>query len=725
MELGMDDAIVSVVIVTWNRKTDLLDAIKSVYDQAHQCFEVIVVDNASTDGTAEMLSRSYPEVRLITLKHNTGASAGRSVGIAAAKGDFIFMLDSDASLAHDTLTKIVSKFQAEMDVGVIACKIINAFSGALDSWIFTEKNKVDQDREFLSYSFCSAGAAIRREAVEQAGVFWDKLFIYGEEDDLSLRVWDAGYKILYWPQAVIYHRESPQKRVTYGRREYFDLRNSLYIYFVRYPWWMFALFAPLQVAISLFKAFKGGYTGDVLPALSEVSRELPSLLRERRPISNRTARRYLSLQRQHGPLSWDLASWLKHKTQSKPLQSVPLLKMPKVCFVAHHSFSSDPRVQRYVNALADAGAAVDVLCLKDEAFSKVRDEVRVFTIPLHHGEGGLGRYILEYSIAMVLFTARLVALYAKNRYQLIQVHNIPDFLVFTALVPRLFGSKLILDNRDPMPEFYISRFRVHPLKTRIVRLLEFQERLSSRVADAVITANVTFKQNLVKRGVPAEKITVINNLPDPEVFSRERYKKVHRSSPKHFTLIYPGTIAPRYGLAVAVRALPLLKTKISNLRLVIIGGHTDHASELLELAKKLNVLYLVELKPPVSVDKVPERLIEADIGIYPALPDPHMSIATPTKVLEYAAMGIPIVASKLEVLEHLFDDQSIEFFEPGNVKAFTKSILNLYENQVRRDELVCNADSIFVHKHRWSEERQVYIELLNRLLTSKEQIPLV
>lgn len=306
--------LVSVVIVTWNRKADLLEAVRSVYDQSYPNVEVVVVDNASSDGTAETLQGSYPEVKLVALEHNTGAAAGRSVGIAAATGDIVFMLDSDASLAPDTLSVLVHKFQGEPDVGIITCKIVNAFTGELDAWIFTEKDKADQDMEFLSYSFCSAGAAIRKEVIDRTGLFWDRLFIYCEEDDLSLRVWDAGYKILYWPQATVYHRESPQKRVASGKREYFDLRNSLYIYLVRYPWWMLGVFAPLQIGISLFKGFRGGHVAEVLPALPEVLRELPALWQERRPIRNQTALRYLTLQRERGPLSWDLVSWLRYKT---------------------------------------------------------------------------------------------------------------------------------------------------------------------------------------------------------------------------------------------------------------------------------------------------------------------------------------------------------------------------------------------------------------------------
>lgn len=320
----MNNPLVSVVIVTWNRKEDTLKAIQSVYDQEYRNVEIIVIDNGSVDGTVETLQQIYPHIRLITLAENRGASAGRNAGIAVAHGDIVFILDSDASLASDTLNKIAHKLEIEPEVGIIMCKVLNAYTKELDpaaGWIYPESQKDEQDTEFLSYSFSECGAAIRKEVFNQVGLFWDLLFFVGEGDELSLRAWNAGHKVLYWPQAVIYHRESPQKRVAYGKREYFDLRNSLYIYFVRYPWWMFALFAPLQIAISLFKGFKGGYIREVLPALPEVVRELPSLWRERRPISNRTARLYLNLQRQHGPLSWDFASWLKYKVQPSGVSS--------------------------------------------------------------------------------------------------------------------------------------------------------------------------------------------------------------------------------------------------------------------------------------------------------------------------------------------------------------------------------------------------------------------
>lgn len=313
----MSDTLVSVVIVTWNRKADVLAAVQSVFDQPYRPIEIVVVDNGSTDGTVEALHRSYPMVTVIALDSNRGAAAGRNPGLATAQGDIIFLLDSDAGLRSDTLAKVVHKFQTDPGLGILTCKIVNAQTGALDlntGWIYSARDKAEQDQEFWSYSFCSAGAALRKAVIDRVGSFWEPLFIYREEDDLSLRAWDAGYKVLYDPEAIVEHWGSSERRVADGRRQYFDLRNSLYIYLVRYPWWLIAWYGPLKIGLALIKGIRTQCLRDILPALGDVARRLPYLLGQRHPISNATARHYLELQRQHGPLRWDLASWFAYKS---------------------------------------------------------------------------------------------------------------------------------------------------------------------------------------------------------------------------------------------------------------------------------------------------------------------------------------------------------------------------------------------------------------------------
>jgi GT2 family glycosyltransferase len=307
--------LISVAIVTWNRREDVLTTIQSVYDQSYPNYEIVVVDNSSTDGTVEAIQEAYPDVRVVALAQNLGPTGGRNAAVAAAQGDIVFFLDSDASLGKDTLVTTVRKFQTVPDLGIIACRVINAHTLQLDDVggrIFSHTS--EDDKEFLSYSFSECGCAIRKEVFDRAGQFWDFLFFGREGEELGLRVLDAGYKILHSPHTVVYHRVSPNKRVAGGRREYFDLRNSLYIYLVRYPWWLLMGLAPLRLSASLVRGVRRGHLQQVLKAVLDVVRKVPYLWRVRRPISNETAYRYVRLQREHGPLSWDLVSWIKHKS---------------------------------------------------------------------------------------------------------------------------------------------------------------------------------------------------------------------------------------------------------------------------------------------------------------------------------------------------------------------------------------------------------------------------
>ncbi len=309
--------LVSIVIVTWNRRDDVLETIRSIREQSYQNVEIVVVDNASTDGTVEELQRNHSEIKVICLQENLGASAGRNPGITAAQGEIVFLLDSDASLGKDTIRNAVRKFQSQSNIGVIACKVVNASTKQIDrtaGWIFSEKDKLDQDREFLSFSFSECGCAFRKEVFVDAGLFWEALFFGGEGEDLSLRIWDAGYAILYSPDCIIYHRVSPIERVTGSNRQYFKLRNMLYIYIVRYPWWMLPIYIPTKIAVSLVRAMNRGCFKVTLNAIWDVLKNLPYLLKERRPIKGQTGREYMRLQREHGPWRWDLISWLKYKT---------------------------------------------------------------------------------------------------------------------------------------------------------------------------------------------------------------------------------------------------------------------------------------------------------------------------------------------------------------------------------------------------------------------------
>ncbi len=403
------------------------------------------------------------------------------------------------------------------------------------------------------------------------------------------------------------------------------------------------------------------------------------------------------------------------------------LKGLRACLVVHQYSYRHTRVQRLAEALADAEASVDLLCLRERnqpASGGLRG-VRVITIPLSRQSRNRKGLLLEYLAAFVLFSVRLLVLHLKNRYHVIQVHNMPDFLVFAAFIPRLLGAKLILDICDPMPEMYLSKTGGQDNGNLMLRLIKLEEKLSTALADGVTCANAHFKACLVQRGVPASKVTVVNYVPDlslfdPTLYPRKQCQADDQGGPS-FTLVYPGTIEPRYGLDLPIRALPRLIPAVPGLRLVIRGPHREHADELIALGEQLGVLSFVEFEPPVPLNDAAACLAEADVGLYTAIRDPHMNIAMPLKVLEYAAMRIPIIASRLKVLEEIFPESAIMFFEPGDVEGFVDCVLELHRRPERRAELAGNAHESFTRCCSWRAEQRRYFELLAHLRPANER----
>lgn len=391
--------------------------------------------------------------------------------------------------------------------------------------------------------------------------------------------------------------------------------------------------------------------------------------------------------------------------------------MPKYyCMVGFFNYYGDARVKGYAKWLTQRGDYVDVICAhnfpKDEVVYE--DGVRVFIIATKFSRHNKLSYLLEYANSYFKLTLLLTRQFFKQRYHLIHFHNIPDFLVFAGLIPRVFGSKMILDIHDPMPEAYKSKFpnKESGLEMKVIC---FEEKISCWFVNAVITANQHFVNNLTKRGIPAEKITLVRNYPDTEYFNQS--KRVDRSSSQsdHYVLIFPGTIAPRYGLNVAVKAMPAILEKIPNAQLLLIGMPGEYSEQLKDLANQLDCVNNVVMLPSVPNSEIPKFLKQADLGIYPALPDPHMSIAIPGKLLEFVIMGLPIISSRLQIVEEMFDDKAIAFFEPGNHEEFASQVLSLYSDPKRCKEMVQKADQILAENFSQDMEVNTYFDLLEKL----------
>ena len=243
-------------------------------------------------------------------------------------------------------------------------------------------------------------------------------------------------------------------------------------------------------------------------------------------------------------------------------------KLAAVLVFSH--YPSDPRPRRAAEALVEQGMIVEVICLKnrdDEAAREVVNGVRIRRVPFRRKRGGKLTYLFQYFSFILVCLFSLAFRSLTRRYHLVHVHNMPDVLVFSALVPKLRGAKVILDLHDPMPELMTTIYGFSP-GSRVVRLLVWLEKLSIAFADNVLTVNLACKRIFTSRSCRPEKLQVIMNSPDEAIFDyREAALTQQRDSGKAFVIMCHGSIVERHGLDIAVEAVRLIRGSIPQIKL--------------------------------------------------------------------------------------------------------------------------------------------------------------
>ncbi len=381
--------------------------------------------------------------------------------------------------------------------------------------------------------------------------------------------------------------------------------------------------------------------------------------------------------------------------------------------VAYTFYKSDPRVRREAEALAARGDTIHFICTEDGA-SKGSEElmgVRLYPLAVGRYQGASTlRYMLIYLWFFVKASFLLARLHVKNRYDLIHVHTMPDFLVFTALLPKLMGAKVILDVHDLMPELYICKFK--KADNWMVRLITWIERLSIRFADRALAVHVPHRDALIRHGNPASKFEVLMNVPDPHIFKARL--NGHVRADNKFRLVYHGTVARRHGLEVALRAIGRIKDQTPDLEFLVIG-HGDDYERIQGVAAELGLGAIVKFHGRMPLEKLPAFLSQADVGVIPILYDEFTRYMLPLKLMEYVHLGIPSIVTRTETIQTYFDDQMVKFVKPGDEKELADSILQLYRNPQARRDLAGNAIR-FNEKFNWEAQKEGYYRLVDSLV---------
>ncbi len=390
-------------------------------------------------------------------------------------------------------------------------------------------------------------------------------------------------------------------------------------------------------------------------------------------------------------------------------------------------YARDARVRRYAEGLAKDGHFIDIICLADEtgAEQSANPHIRVFPLPMTRNRREHAGLVFEWALAALLMFYKLTILQLKNRYDVVHVHNSPDFLVFAALLPRIMGAVVIFDVHDPTPELTRSKLGKGP-QSAIVWMQVFIERLCFHFSSFVITAAPTFKDLLASRGLSGAKMAVVMNAADGNLFKAENSFRIAKTNNnRDFTLLYVGTVAKRYGLETVIRALPLIKKEIPNVKLRIYTRLKNEGIALrnsTQLASNLHISDSVELNEPAPLEQMPDIMKSSDLGVYPAYKDCHMDIALSLKIPEMANVGLPIIASRLTVLDELYGPQAIAFVPPGDVAAFAAKTIELYKNPKLRHNLATNAMERS-KTFSWGSQYEIYIQVLERLVSRSLREP--
>lgn len=358
---------------------------------------------------------------------------------------------------------------------------------------------------------------------------------------------------------------------------------------------------------------------------------------------------------------------------------------PTACMLGYFNYEFDMRVQNYVNILTDHGYSVDVLCLGKEDYISVCPNgvsAKIHAIQertkTENGKFDFLSNIFRFSMKAAYV---LTSLYKKRQYEFIHVHNVPDFLVFTALIAKLRGAKVVLDIHDILPEFYARKFDM-PANSGVVSLLKLAEKVSCRFADHVIIANDCWRDLVARRSASPEKCTAIINFPDSRLFHAGNRKKWVKN--ECFKIFYHGSYTEHHGLDIALKAMAILKDKIDNFRFILYGKG-PYEPVMRDMIADLKLGGWVSMRAPVPLEEIPLVLREADLGIVPKKDGIFVGEALSTKLFQYTSMGIPSVVSRTPAEMRYFGEDEVKYFHASDPVDLACCIREMYEDDRGRE----------------------------------------
>jgi len=294
-------ALYSIVIPNWNGKQHLDVCLDALRRQTYPALEILLVDNASSDGSREFVAERYPEVRVIALPENRGFTGACNAGLEAATGDYLCLLNNDTEVVAEWVAEVVACFERHPEAGAVASRMMlfdrrDHFHTAGDLYsvdglpanrVVWQRDTGQFDDEVEVWSACGGSSAYRRTALDQVGRLDDGFFFSCEDVDLGWRLQLAGWRCFYAPRAVVYHKLKASGGET---ASFYDGRNFIYIIVKDYPRDLWrkhggaVLRAQLRLVGEALRAWRGAAARARLRGMLIGLFAVPRLLRKRRAV---------------------------------------------------------------------------------------------------------------------------------------------------------------------------------------------------------------------------------------------------------------------------------------------------------------------------------------------------------------------------------------------------------------------------------------------------------
>lgn len=381
--------------------------------------------------------------------------------------------------------------------------------------------------------------------------------------------------------------------------------------------------------------------------------------------------------------------------------------------LAYTFYENDGRVMRYAEKLAQAGWDVEAIVLRrdQQPEQEVINGVRVLRIQQRiKNESGKLSYLTR--ILKFLFRSmfEITRRHLNKPYDLIHVHSVPDFEVFAAFIAKLKGAKIILDIHDIVPEFYAAKFKVQE-DSLVFSALKTVERLSASFADHVIIANDLWLDKITTRSITRDKCSSFINYPDLSIFHPGLRT---RNADGKFVILYPGTLNWHQGLDLAVKAVALAQQEAPGIELHIVGEGSAKP-ELYKLVETLQLGDKVFIRSPVPLREIASVMANADLGVVPKRNDPFGGDAFSTKILEFMALGVPLVVADTRIDKYYFNESLLRFFKSGNEKDLARVMVDAYHHREQNRQLAARALE-YARDNSWGGKSEEYMAIVNELV---------